>query len=114
MKLDDFVAETLKQIIRGVVLAQEYGSTQNAKVNPSTAVVNHNNIERIICHETGIPLQKVGFDIAVTVSEEQTKSDDGHSVGSISVLPKSSDSVHNSSVSRIQFDVHVLLPTSEI
>lgn len=42
MKLDDFVAETLKQIIRGVVVAQEYGSTQNAKVNPSTAVVNHN------------------------------------------------------------------------
>jgi hypothetical protein len=114
MKLDDFVAETLKQIIKGVVAAQEYGSTQNAKVNPSTAVGNHNNIERIVCQETGIPLQKVGFDIAVTVSEEQSKSDDGHSVGSISVSSTSLDSVQNSSVSRIQFDVHVLLPTSKI
>ena len=114
MELDDFVAETLKQIIKGVVAAQEYGHTQNAKINPSTAGVNHNNLEQVICHETGVPLQKVEFDIAVTVSEEQSKSDDGHSVGSISVLSKSSDSVQSSSLSRIQFDVNVLLPTSDI
>lgn len=37
MNLDDFVSETLKQIIKGVVVAQEFGNTCNAKVNPITA-----------------------------------------------------------------------------
>lgn len=112
MKLDDFVAETLKQIIKGVVAAQEYGSTQNAKVNPTTARLNGNNGEHISCGQTGVPLQKVGFDIAVTVTEGQTLANDGQSVGSISVTSLNSINSQNSSVSRIRFEVPVLLPTT--
>ena len=110
MKLDDFVSETLKQIIKGVVAAQEYGNTQNAKVNPITARFHSNTEGHAYCRETGVPLQKVEFDVAVTVAEEQTSANDGGSVGSISVSSASSNSSQNSSVSRIQFEVPVLLP----
>ena len=110
MKLDDFVSETLKQIITGVVAAQEYGNTQNAKVNPITARFHSNTEGHANCRETGVPLQKVEFDVAVTVAEEQTSANDGGSVGSISVASANSNSSQNSSVSRIQFEVPVLLP----
>lgn len=112
MKLDDFVSETLKQIIKGVVAAQEYGNTQNAKVNPITARFHGNTEGQTFCQETGVPLQKVEFNVAVTVTEEQTSANDGESVGSISVSSSSSSSSQNSSVSRIQFEVPVLLPTT--
>lgn len=112
MKLDDFVSETLKQIIKGVVAAQVYGNTQNAKVNPITARFHSKTEGYAYCQETGVPLQKVTFDVAVTVTEEQTTANNGESVGSISVTSASSNSSQNSSISRIQFEVPVLLPTS--
>ena len=112
MKLDDFVSETLKQIIKGVVAAQKYGNTQNAKVNPVTARFHSKTEGYAYCEETGVPLQKVAFDIAVTVTEEQASADDGGAVGSISVSSASSNSSQNSSMSKIQFEVPVLLPTT--
>lgn len=112
MKLDDFVAETLKQIIKGVVAAQEYGQTHSANINPATAVFNSAAAGQAFCQETGILLQKIGFDIAVTVNESQTAANDGESVGSISVSSTSSNSLQNSSVSRVQFEVPILLPTT--
>ncbi|HDZ48228.1 hypothetical protein LCGC14_0209850 [marine sediment metagenome] len=111
MKLDDFVSETLKQIIKGVVSAQEYGNTQNAKVNPNSARFHSNTEGHAFCSDTGVPLQKVEFDVAVTVTEEQTTASDGESVGSISVTSASSNISQNSSISRIRFEVPVLLPT---
>jgi hypothetical protein len=112
MKLDDFVSETLKQIIKGVVSAQEFGNTQNAKVNPITARFNSATEGRTYCQETGVPLQGVTFDVAVTVAEEHTSAGEGGSVGSISVSPAGSNSTQNSSISRIKFEVPVLLPTT--
>lgn len=112
MKLDDFVSETLKQIIKGVVAAQEYGNTQNAKVNPITARFHSNTEGHAYCQKTGVPLQKVEFNVAVTVTEEQSSTSDGGSVGSISVSSANANATQNSSVSRIQFEVPVLLPTT--
>lgn len=112
MKLDDFVSETLKQIIKGVAAAQEFGSTRNAKVNPITARFHSSTQGQSFCRETGVPLQHVAFDVAVTVTEEKTSTGDGETVGSISVSPATSSSTHNSSISRIKFEVPVLLPTT--
>jgi hypothetical protein len=113
MKLDDFVSETLKQIIRGVAEAQEYALTQNAKVNPDETIYSGNHQGNIICGETGRPLQIVDFDVAVTVTEQQTTGKDDMSVGSISVTSANSNISQNSSVNRIQFKVPVLLPTTK-
>ena len=112
MKLDDFVAETLKQIIKGVVEAQEYGNTQNAHINPITARFNSNTESQMVCRKTGMPLQKIGFDIAVTVTEKLNSENNGESVGSISVTSVNSTSSQNGSVSRIQFEVPILLPNT--
>jgi len=112
MKLDDFVEETLKQIIKGVVAAQEYGQTQSTNINPITAVFQNPAEGQTFCQETGVLLQKIGFDIAVTVNESQTLANDGESVGSISVSSTSLNSSQNSSVSRVQFEVPILLPTT--
>lgn len=112
MKLDDFVSETLKQIIKGVVSAQEYGNSQNAKVNPITARFYNSTEGRAYCQETGVPLQGVTFDVAVTVTEEKKSTDEGGTVGSISVSSAGSSSTQNSSISRIKFEVSVLLPTT--
>lgn len=112
MKLDDFVSETLKQIIKGVVAAQEFGNTQNAMVNPISARFHGSTEGQAYCSETGVPLQHVTFDVAVTIAEEHTTTEEGNTVGSISVSPASSNSTQNSSISRIKFDVPVLLPTT--
>jgi hypothetical protein len=112
MKLDDFVAETIKQIIKGVVSAQEFGNSKNAKVNPLTARYQGATDGKIFCEQTGVPLQIVAFDVAVSVAEEQIASDESQTVGSISVSPASSSSTQNSSISRIKFEVPVLLPTT--
>lgn len=112
MKLDDFVAETLKQIIKGVVSAQEFGSEYNAKINPNTARFYKSAEGQAYCLETGVPLQQVVFDVAVTVSEEHTSNDGNKTVGSISVSPTGSSSAQNSSTNRIKFQVPVLLPTT--
>lgn len=112
MQLDEFVSETLKQIINGVVAAQDFGNQKNAKVNPITARFHSSTQGQAFCEETGVPLQHVAFDVAVTVSEGQTTTDGNKSVGSISVSPAVTSSTQNSSVSRIQFEVPVLLPTT--
>lgn len=112
MKLDDFVSETLKQIIRGVVAAQEFGNSQNAKINPATARFHSSTEGLSYCGDTGVPLQHVEFDVAVTVTEENIATDGGGTVGSISVSPNSSSTSQNSSISRIKFEVPILLPTT--
>lgn len=112
MNLDDFVSETLKQIIKGVAAAQEFGNSHNAKVNPITARFHSSTEGQAFCQETGVPLQHVAFDVAVTVSEKQTASGEVTTVGSISVSPASANTTQNSSVSRIKFEVPVLLPTT--
>ncbi|NRB39742.1 MAG: hypothetical protein HRU20_14965 [Pseudomonadales bacterium] len=112
MKLDDFVSETIKQIIQGVVSAQEFGNSKNAKVNPLTSRLAGQGEGQAYCEQTGVPLQQVKFDVAVTVTEETSNSEGGESIGSISVSPAVTISTQNSSISRIKFEVPVLLPTT--
>lgn len=110
MKLDDFVSQTLKQIIDGVSAAQEYGRSKRANINPSSARYNSSTEGVIYCQETGVPLQSVEFDVAVTVAESQTNNNGNPSVGAISVTSSNEATTQNSSVSRIKFKVPVLLP----
>jgi hypothetical protein len=114
MKLERFVGETLKQIINGVLSAKDYGEQHGALINPVNARFNTNSQNMIYCLETGIPLQHVEFDVAVTVCESTTStSGDNEAVGDITVSGASSESNStNSSVSRIKFSVPVRLPTS--
>ena len=112
MKLEDFVAESLKQIIKGVASAQEYGSSVNANINPISARVHSSTEGQAYCSNTNVPLQHVAFDIAVSISEEQVSTDGDNVVGSIAVSASNTTNLQNSSISRIKFEVPILLPTS--
>jgi len=110
MQLDDFVSQTLKHIVDGVSAAQTYGKTKNANINPSSARMDSKASGYSFCSETGMPLQDVEFDVAVTIKEANTETDGGDSLGEISVTSTAQSSNQSSSVSRIKFKVPVLLP----
>jgi len=112
MQLDEFVSQTLKQVIDGVSAAQSYGKSKNANINPSSARMDSKAAGYSFCVETGIPLQDVEFDVAVTVTESIETSEGDKNVGAISVSSLNQSSNQSSSVSRIKFKVPILLPNS--
>lgn len=96
MDLQEFVTESLKQIMTGV---------SNAQKDPAnTGVIN------AILPGTGLytPVQQIEFDVAVTVSQEKgTKGGIGIFVGAVGVGTQGQSQSSNISVSRIKFSVPV-------
>jgi hypothetical protein len=71
MKLEDFVSETLKELIDGVKTAQKHAVSKGARVNPHSPVNRDNQ-------------QTVEFDVAVTTTAgTQTKGGIGVFVGPV-------------------------------
>jgi len=111
IKLEDFVADGLAQIIRGVKRAQEMVEDTGATISPlmrnTTDATSVGNAEGL----GGQPCYKVAFDVAVTVNEESGTSGGVGVVAGIFAVggqEKSSDAYAKSS--RIQFSVPVVLP----
>jgi hypothetical protein len=98
MKLQDFVAETLKELIDGVKTAQSHAISNGARVNPHGLHFKENQ-------------QHVEFDVAVTTTEgTQTKGGIGVFVGPVGLGSQGQSDNTNSSVSRIRFSIKVVLP----
>ena len=96
MELQDFIDETLKQIISGVRSAQESAIELGAKINPRGGSV--------------VEMRNVHFDIAVNTSEKAVTKG-GVVVGPVgSVGSQDQSDVAGSSMSRIKFSVPVKLP----
>ena len=112
MELKDFVAETLRQIIDGVKVAQEYGIGQGATVNPNNIFYRADQgVVVLQDRETGAIAKEIEFDVAVTVIEgTQTKGGIGVFVGPIGIGSQGQSNVSNQSISRIKFSVPVVLP----
>jgi hypothetical protein len=94
MDIKEFIAETLKQIIDGVVDAQKYAKNKNAVIVP--------------WHDS----QKVvDFDVAVTVADsKETGGKAGISVWSIGANINRTSECSSSTTSRIRFEIPVELP----
>lgn len=111
MELKEFVSETIKQVIDGVVLAQGYASSKGARVNSGS--IRHYNTgapDALLDKETGRLPQVIDFDVAVTTSEgTQTKGSAGIFVGAIGIGAQGLSDHGTASVSRIRFRVPVLL-----
>ncbi len=112
MKLDKFVEESIKQVIAGVDAAKKYGDTHNAQVNPASASFSSQSETVVYCSNTGVPIQQIEFDVAVTVTKGSSSTDDSEAnVGEVSVAGNASTTESkDSSVSRIKFTIPVLLP----
>ena len=108
MELREFVRSTLLEIVSGVSDAQE------ALIEAgSTAVVNALAAGNLKVHSRrGWPLlQMVEFDVALTVTETTEKGIGGRlSIAAASIGTQRGASVENSEVSRVRFQVPVVLP----
>jgi hypothetical protein len=99
MELQDFIAETLKQVISGVKRAQESAIDLGAKVNPRGGAM--------------VEMRNVHFDVAVSTGEGTDKKGGiGVLVGPVgSVGSEDQSNAASSSRSRIKFSVPLKLPT---
>lgn len=120
MNLQNFITESIVQIVRGIEAA-------NAALNGSTAVIspkhvipsNHerSQIYGYLAEPTAhdkyrTPVQRVDFDVAVYAGEgTETKGGIGLMVGTIGFGSHGKSDKSQSSESRIKFAVPIILPT---
>lgn len=111
IKLENFVAESLTQIINGVKLAQEKVESTGAVISPRMRKTTDNNSVGEAEGFGGQPCYKVLFDVAVTVNEETgTSGGIGVAAGIFAVGSKGQSNDKFANTSRIQFSVPVVLP----
>lgn len=114
MELKEFVAETIKQLIDGVLAAQEYGRKNRARVNPMHLPVRdaHGGVHSLTFRSD--IAHPVEFDVAVSTAEgTQTKGGVGIVVGPIALGSQGQSKKGNESVTRIKFTIPVVLPTEK-
>ena len=113
MSLQDFVSETLKQVIGGIIVAQDFVKDKGAYINPShLSATGAGRDKRLFHSETGTFPDVFEFDVAVTtVKGTGTQGGIGVFVGAIAVGSQGKSESSSSSVSRIKFSVPVAFPS---
>jgi len=115
VNLQDFITETLTQIVQGVKASQEVVAVQGAEVSPhlsgGPAV---NSTHGFVPTKTGVYAQIVSFDVALTVKEGTgTKGGIGVFAGAVTLGSSGQSSAENSSISHVKFAVPLTLPTRD-
>lgn len=115
MDIQSFVGETLRQIVMGVHQAQEATMNTVATINPNRIVIPGQRELMSVPHPDLV--QRIDFDIAVTVEELKTKKveggvDVGGLIKVLGIKAEGAIETHgtNSSVSRVKFTVPIYLP----
>ncbi len=115
IKLEDFVADSLTQIIKGVKRAQEQVEGTGAVVSPLMRTTSDDSSVGQAEGLGGQPCYKVAFDVAVTVNEETgTSGGIGVAAGIFALGSKGQSSDALANTSRIQFNVPVVLPLQKV
>lgn len=112
MDLEEFVAQSLKQIVAGVKRAQQEVASSGASVNPPLNTT-HSEMGKqgLLWSRSGSPVQVVQFDVALTVVEGTgTKGGIGVFAGAINLGSTGQSSNENRSVSHLKFAVPLALP----
>lgn len=114
MKLKDFIKETLKEIVEGVVDAQNETKDTGAIINPSAFFTGPNG-DKFFSHSGSRHIEEIEINVAVSVSEvEGEKSGIGVVGGFFSGGIGNSSETNNSTVSMIKFKIPVALPAVEV
>ena len=115
VELKQFVSETLKQIIDGVLEAQDYASKHMASVNPrGHRVFEGTGIQDREMSPT-LPLHPVEFDVAVSSeAKDSAQGGVGVFVGPLAVGTKGTMESASQGMSRIHFTIPVVLPTQNL
>lgn len=110
IKLQDFISDTLKQIIDGVADAQEYAKIKNSYINVNTTEYSGHEIK--IKKNSAPEPQLIEFDIALTTTEDQNiKGGLGIFVTGIGLGYQGETKTMGSEISRIKFSIPVILPS---
>jgi len=124
MELKDFVGTTIEEISRGILEASKQLQDTNAIVSPLDFRINtqesqafgrtkNNEFEEVSEKGTRV-VQKVDFDIAVTVDEtDKTNAGAKISVLSIGLGGKIESALKTGTSSRIKFSVPVVFPSKK-
>jgi hypothetical protein len=115
MKLKDFVAETLKEIVDGVADAQYHWSQKGGSVIPGGLEYSDKAGPGALYDvPSGRPVQVIEFDVAVTTEEGTgTEGGIGVFVGAVALGSKGKSDASMTTVNRIKFSVPVLLPPTK-
>lgn len=113
MELKDFVSNTITSIVDGVIDAKELIEKKGAKINPTYSPKAADQFaHRSSDNGEYYKITNVHFDVAVSVNETANTSAGAHLL--IASLFKagasSTDGTENQNISRITFDVNLLLP----
>ncbi|GIM51987.1 hypothetical protein CAPN004_10170 [Capnocytophaga cynodegmi] len=110
MDLSEFIRETLNSVVGGVVLSQDDLKNTNARINPSTI-----NVNGFIDSHGKRKVTNISFDVAVTVEaiDEKRKGLKIAVAEIVSAGRGSETKTANQVVSRISFEVPVLLPIKD-
>jgi len=114
MKLDEFIFESLKQVIDGIEKSQEYAKEKGASISAEnlTFVGAKNGAGIVFMNQrSGEIVEKIEFDIAVTAKEgDKAKGGIGLFVGALGIGTQGQVESENSSISRLKFSIPLHLP----
>lgn len=116
MDLENYIAETLRQIVQGVSKAQELTSKHGAIVNPRMRSNSTTNsaLGIISTTDAGVYAQLVHFDVALTIKKETgTKGGIGIASGIVNLGSAGQSSNEDTAVNCVKFTVPLALPPSE-
>ena len=113
MELKEFITESLKQIIDGVIDAQTYAKDKHATINPDGLKYDDQNnliVNRNPASFDYVP-QIIEFDVVVTVTEsEKAKASLGVFTGVLGLGTQAQVESGNIAANRIKFSVPVVFP----
>ena len=111
MELQEFITQSITQIVNGVKKAQDQNET-DARVNPSDLRLGDGVTHKeLYDFEHHMLLTRVEFDVAVTTEDSKgTKGGIGVFVGSVGLGTQGQSEARNSFVSRLKFSVPISLP----
>lgn len=113
MNLDEFVALSLSQIAKGIDKANGELEGSRAFISPCevTGVSKDNKYGSIQVGESYLKVTEIKFDVSLTVVENSESGGKlGVSMGGFSISAAGKENQGNTSASRIQFSVPMVLP----
>lgn len=117
MKLDEFIFESIKQVIDGIEKARDYAESKGSKITgQGLSFVGAKNGAGIVFYDSVSleVVEKIEFDVAVTAKEgDIAKGGIGLFVGAIGIGTQGQVESENSSMSRIKFSVPLYLPKKQ-
>ena len=120
MDLRNFIKETLVQIARGIEDASQALESTTAIVNPRNVVGAHGTTDSRVYGYVAEDksyrqaVQSINFDVAISVAQgTETKGGIGLVVGAVALGSQGKSDASNTSQSRIQFTIPMVLPTKK-